>query len=527
MKVNTSNFDLRNMAINKANELAVRLGLQRQADFWAQTGSASDASLDFQALAAFSVKSQFVDDICVYVMGRNWVDDNMYMYIYDETIEFSNRKQVIPLGKKQDISDVTHAVVNGQLVVSGPEIPTLWGYTGSGMIIAKKQDSANTAVETIDVPRGICVSWTDRCVIASGEALFISDPYAPRTYTAQGIVPMPGFVYGLHVGANGDLIAVTSDGVYALNPQASAQGTAVVGSIQKLSSYRASDYKCSVVGPDGIYGLTERGIARIDIDQIEDIKLSDKTYVRSLTQMIDFPDYRVGQIHRLQKGIAVTVTDIDSDADGDFTSGMCVIDLSSGLKSWWTMRGIWRMVDTITSREGDDFFVMQQEDRGGSSRSRSSVFNFETIDGDWQGTVGGQDVGRLNAYVSGVIASDLETSPVVRYVYTSSSAGGSTMSCAVRGQKFKRNGSLQEYPVSANGVVIGTDLWQKNSNVAPGGQGSFTSTTPRYKTCELQRIRFDFAKKTNDISLEVGVQGAGSRIRILNMTVAGYGVNAA
>ena len=170
---------------------------------------------------------------------------------------------------------------------------------------------------------------------------------------------------------------------------------------------------------------------------------------------------------------------------------------------------------------------MQQEDRGGANRSRSSIFAYETIDGDWQDTNDGQNAGRLNGYASGIVASDLERSPVVRYVYASSSNGGGTMSCAVRGEKFKRNGTLQEYDVPANGVVIGEDDWQENSDAPPAGQGPFTSQTPRYRTCELKRLRFDFAKKTNDISIEVGLQGAGSRLRILNMAVAGYGVNTA
>ena len=49
----------------------------------------------------------------------------------------------------------------------------------------------------------------------------------------------------------------------------------------------------------------------------------------------------------------------------------------------------------------------------------------------------------------------------------------------------------------------------------------------RYKTSELSRARFDFALKTNDISLEVGAQGGASRVRILNLDIRGYGVNTA
>jgi hypothetical protein len=521
MKVNTSNFDLRNMVINNVGELSVRpadnvAGVMVNPDV-SVPGNAA-ALLSFEVERSLSVKSQFTDDIFVYTVGANSgpggvrQDGNLYLQVLDETLRYGNRKQVLNLGRYRPVRTMTSATVNGQVIISGPDIPTLWGYSGSGLTFARKQDSINVTVETLSVPNGICVSWAGRCVIAKGEALFVSDPLAPRTYTAGGIVTLAGFIYGLHVGVNGDLVAVTSNGVYSLSSQAAAQGQSIIGSIQKLSSYRASDYNCSVLTPNGLFGLSERGIKRIDVEGGSEISLSDGSYVRSLTEMINFPDYRVAEIFETSSGACVSIGDIDDDGDDDFTGGLCMIDFKDGTKSWWTISRRSVLKSIIKSREGDDVFIMVGV--GGSApftaRSYYSLVNrFSKYDNEGSSTT-------IEGFASGIIPTSLETTPVVRQVYLSSNNGGLKASCAVRGQKFRRNGTLQESTVQANGVVVGVDSW-----------ATAMTDARRYKTSELVRSRFDFHLKTNDISLEVGAQGGASRVRILNLDIKGYGVNTA
>ena len=513
MKIDTSNFDLRNMDVNQSGELSVRGGehiMQAIINPESVTGSAGRKS--FVGERALSVKSQFVDDIQFYVIGGNrdapgvLANGDLWLQVLEEDLTYGNRKQCINLGRYRPIRAVSSAVINGQLIISGPDIPTLWGYTGSGLTFARKQDSVNVTVETLSMPNGICVSWAGRCVIAKGETLFISDPLAPRTYTAGGIVPLSGFIYGLHVGINGDLIAVTADGVFSLSSQAAAQGQRIIGSIQKLSNYRASKYNCSALTPNGVYGLTRRGMARIDIDSGQEISLSDGSYVRSLTEMINFPDYRVGEIFETQKGACVSIGDIDDDQDGDFTGGACMVNFESGLKSWWTMKGRSSIRSIFTTREGDDsFFVLSGLD---GVVSKTHIQSFDRI--------GNSNAIPTTGFASGIVVSGLETSPVVRQVYLSANNGGLKTSCAVRGQKFRRNGTLQEVTTKSNGIVIGADTW-----------ATAMTDSRRYKTAELVRARFDFAKKTNDISIEVGIEGATSRVRLLNLDIAGYGVNTA
>ena len=514
MKIDTSNFDLRNIDVNQSGELSVRGGeyiMQTLVNPESVTAAAGRQS--FVGERALSVKSQFVDDIQFYVIGGNrdtpgvLANGDLWLQILEENLTYGNRKQCVNLGRYRPIRAMSSAVINGQLIISGPDIPTLWGYTGSGLTFARKQDSINVTVETLSVPNGICVSWAGRCVIAKGETLFISDPLAPRTYTAGGIVPLAGIIYGLHVGINGDLVAVTADGVFSLSSQAAAQGQRVIGSVQKLSNYRASKYNCSALTPSGIYGLTKRGIIRIDVESGQEISLSDGSYVRSLTEMINFPDYRVGEIFETQKGACISIGDMDDDGDGDYTGGACMVNFESGLKSWWTIKGRSSIKSIFKTREGDDsFFVLGFQD---ILVSKTHIQDFNRI--------GNSNIAApTTGFVSGIVASGLETSPVVRQVYLSANNGGLKVNCAVRGQKFKRNGSLQEVTTKSNGVVIGTDDW-----------ATAMTDSRRYKTAELIRARFDFAKKTNDISIEAGIQGATSRIRLLNIDIAGYGVNTA
>ena len=185
-----------------------------------------------------------------------------------------------------------------------------------------------------------------------------------------------------------------------------------------------------------------------------------------------------------------------------------MIDFHTGTKSWWTERAVTRIESVFKSREGDDVFLLRSATGAAPFTGRTKITMFDKI--------GNTNTFPTTGYVSGIVASDLEKSPVVRYVYMSANNGSLKASCAVRGEKYRRNGTLQEVVTSSNGIVIGTDLW-----------ASSMTDARRYKTAELVRSRFDFAKHTNDISLEVGIQGATARVRVLNIDIKGYGVNTA
>lgn len=514
--INTSQWNKRNMWVNQSEELTTRPGQDQLCSF-----TAFPATTKQDPKGSFTAKSQFADSVQHYVlMGvRAPFSDTLEMLVMEENLSNTKRKQVLPLGANRPIRAMTGAVVNGQVIISGPDIPTLWGYTGSGIVIAKSERSVNPSLQTLSMPRGICVSWVDRCVIAQGEALFISDPMAPRTYTADGFLALPGVVYGLHVTDVGDLVAVTSEGVYSLNSQSVAQGAGIVGSVNKLSNYKANDYNQSAMTPFGIYGLTKRGYKRIDIDTSDEIPLSDKRFVRSLSDMISFPDYRSGKVWQTDTGMAIAIGSIDKNANDTFEGGVCMVDLYQGLRSWWTPSKMKKLNGVLTSREGETLFLFTANNEivPGTNHNMGAVMQFhldrDTVVGDQ--IPAGQEYKIDISYsgsIAGLVPYNPEFQPVVRAIFMKADNGGKVVKVAVRGEYEKKNGTLQQITTEANGVVInGVTVWGPINN------------TDKLKTVELEGNRFQFAKRTDDISIEV--QAAGGRVRIGGVSFAsrGYG----
>ena len=155
------------MWTNHAGELSTRPGM----DELCQLGDGARRI----PRGGLSVKAQFVDSNQHYILMGRTVSGNevLQMHVIEENLSPTLRKQVLNLGPDIPVRAMTGAVVNGELIISGPDLPTLWGYTGSGIVIAKKELSVNPALQTLDIPHGICVAWATRCVIAQGEALFI------------------------------------------------------------------------------------------------------------------------------------------------------------------------------------------------------------------------------------------------------------------------------------------------------------------------------------------------------------------
>ena len=500
-QVNTSNWDLRNMWVNPSGELTTRPGADLLRDVNV------DPSIP---RGGFSVKSQYTDTVQHYVfLGY---DGNLELHILDENLNNVRKKQIITLGIDRPIGPVSYAAINGEMIVSGPDIPTLWGYTGSGLVLAEKQDTVDVSLETLSVPNGLCVAWASHFAVAVGDQILVSDGLAPRTYTAGGIIYLAGLVYGLHVSSNGDLVAVTTNGVFALSAQAVVQGGGVSGAVQQLSSYQAVGYNKSVMTPNGLYGLTERGYRRIDVEEAQEVSISDKSYVRSLTDMISFPDYRVGKMWETNTGFAVTIGNMDEDDDDKYSGGICMVDLYKNIRSWWTVEGIGRVRGMMKEREGDDLFLMS---RHSTMQTYSSVWRFHT-DKDYNHTVSDYYEGSM----SGLVNAPSEMWPVVRAIFIGADNGGHLVKVAVRGEYIKKNGSLQEIVTSSgDGVVVG-EVGNDKDDWSP----SLPATgAKRLKTAELEANRFQFSKRTNDASIEFAVSGGKIRVGSVDIRKAGYG----
>ena len=518
--ISTANWNKRNMWINQSEELTTRPGQDLICSF-----TAFPAPYQMYPRGSFTAKSQFADSVQHYVLmgAGSPASRTLEMYVMDENLPDTQRKQVLPLGADRPIRAMTGAVVNGEVIISGPDIPTLWGYSGSGIVVATSELSVNPSIQTLSMPRGICVSWADRCVIAQGEALFISDPYAPRTYTADGFLALPGVVYGLHVTDTGDLVAVTSEGVYSMNSQSVAQGAGIVGSVNKISNYKANDYRQSAMTPFGLYGLTKRGYKRIDVETSDEVPLSDRRFVRSLSDMISFPDYRSGQIFETDTGMAIAIGSIDKNANDTFEGGVCMVDLYEDLKSWWTPFWMKSLEGVLTSREGETLFLFRACNESGVAPApvtvgdMASVMKFhldrDTIVGDNYPVADGYKADfTYSGSIAGLVPYNPEVQPVVRAIFMKADNGGKLVKVAVRGEYQKQDGTLQEIVTEANGVVMdGVTVWGPVNN------------PDKLKTVELEGNRFQFAKRTDDISVEV--QAAGGRVRIGGVSFAtrGYG----
>ena len=504
MQVDITQWDLRNMWKNQSNELITRPGYDELCLIKADGSTGANLI----PRAGFSVKSQFVDSIQHYVLVGRQDTGTLELRILNENMDVDAPRQILQMGSDRRIRALGYAVIGGEIVIAGPDIPTLWGYTGSGIAVAKKQNTINVTMETMGIPQGLCTAWADRCVIAVREAIFISDPYAPRTYTTTGFITMPGVVYGLHASPDGSLTIVTADGVYSLSAQSAATGAGISGSIEKLSNYQASDYNQSALTPHGLYGLSQRGVKRIDVDSSPEMTLSDKSYVRSLSDMISYPDYRSGSLYRTSSGLAVTVGTMDADDDTHYEGGVCMIDFDGGIKSWWTMESMRRMVGVMHEREGDDVFLMTQ--RASLATLFAGFYKFHL---DRDNLPGNQE---YYGSMSGLVPNNPETSPVVRAVYMKADNGGNLVKVAVRGEYRKKNGTNQQIITDPNGVIVGSaaspqDIWTND----PAGK--------RVKTRELESNRFQFAKRTDDISIEVAAQSGRVRVGSVDMETAGYG----
>jgi hypothetical protein len=482
--IDTSRFDLRNMWTLPGGELCVRPGL---VNFRAAVSNE-------EIVAGFSVRGQYADRINHYLVIFDTSTSNNHhtkIVVFDE--EFQQLQSLPVSNTKPRV--VTHAVVTGELIISSPDFPTVSGYTGGGITVAEKVSIADRA--TINIPQGICASWNGRCVIADGERLFISDAAMPRTYTSAGIVALEGHIYGLHVTPGGGLVAITGNGVWGLGADAAAAGPEIIGIIDNISDHSANNYGQSALVRNQLHALTGRGLKRIDRGQ-EETPLSDATMSRSVAEMINFPDYRIGKVFAGRKGPIISMPGEDS---------VCMFDLTRGIRSWWqpeTTEGTLDIVGVLYEDDDNELLV---------DKSRIYAFYGNTEDGDDHTTTGGI---KPTGSMAGRVPTPPEASPVVRSVTTSSDNGSRVQKAAIRGlDKTKTTPT----PVSS-GFSTRTDgivLTQSPSTMWGDGR--------EYRSRELKSLRFLFSRRTDDVTVEVGATQALSRVGLVDVKTGGQGRN--
>lgn len=433
-----------------------------------------------ELVAGFTVDNPYANDQWHYIFdvattGRL----DLKLRVLDSDLEVV---QILSINADIKPRVITWAEVEGQLMIGGPDIPTLWGLVGSMVTIATKVESDNPSTSAIEVPRGICCRWSNRVVIADGRSLFISDPVAasggsPRTFVAPNQNQRPGIVYGLHEGAGGKLICVTSTGTWALDSSAAAVG--IVGSNgtawEVLNHHPSISYASSCVHRGRVYALSRNGWLPVDTETVEEKLLTQPVMPRALGKRVSLADYRACRMLVGYDGPMVASSDLDM---------LYCYDVVDGHASWWTWGEAMGVCGTLEEADGTLCLV-----------GANGVYR---VDGDFDGAAGLDSA--ISTQPTGIVLGTIADSPAKNHyperVTVAAAIGGvGTLSCAVRGESVTGTP-----PVDPQGLTIGTDSW---------GQAN-----KRHTTTVLAPISFHHTVRTRsvDTAIEIGVTGCMARI---------------
>jgi hypothetical protein len=455
-KIDLTKWSKRNVWPTADGQLAVRPGLRRIA-----TPTAGR-----RWVAGFSAQNPWTLDVWHYVADVSTAGHDLVVRIFDddwvEWQAFSTGVDGIPRG-------FSHGVVEGEIMVGGAGMPTLWGYVGGPLALATKVASDNPGTTAINVPSGIVAAVLNRIVIADGASLYISDPAAItggsiRTFVAQNQNQRPGVIFGVHEGAGGMLVCVTSAGVYGLDP--SAFSVQIVGSNgtdwRLLNRNEAYSYDSSVNVRGRIYALTRRGFALVDVEGADEVSLDDPIVPTYLTRRAASPDWRTARIYEGDDGPVIA----DDAAIGSSGPAAHFVDLTTGVRSWWTCF----VAGTSTSWKPRG--ILRDPDGAAMVLSEDGVYAIG-------GNVDGGQMLSTEAAVQGVgilfgaIRSDPDDNPTLRKVTWSASLGGSgsLIVCARGVPQTGGGGGTSVTPTAdSRGLIIGTDSW--------GASGKLYEPTP-------------------------------------------------
>lgn len=447
-------WDMRNIWPLPSNELAVRQGFTNPLSTFSSTYSGD------KIISGFTVKNPRTDMVYHYFVIDDQDASGLYLCVADENWNEIQRitLPVINIANNNDFQHfgLTYALVEDELLISSPLMPTYWCVVGGPVILAVKVESVNINFTALNIPNGISIGWAGRSVIASPDGtMWFSDALFPRTFVGQNAINPPGgSIYGLHVNAGGALIVCTSTGVYALPEDASATGQIVIGVFSKLSDYQCIQYDTTCVCKGRVFGLTEKGYALIDTQTVEETELDDMFGNRSLDGRIHFSNYKLGRIYGGAEGPIVTI--------GGFSN---FTHLSSKFKSWWTYgeRQL-NIVGLGQNDDGEQFYMT----RGGPL--------YKNMDNDE--SVAGKIFGKYELAAS--------SNSVIRRVI------------------FKTNGSVSR-SVRINGVAVGDNV----TAVAPV-MGTDSWGVGVYREDEIITCCTDWAVRTNNIAVELSLTGFGA-----------------
>lgn len=466
-----TSWDKRNVEYNNSRELVVRQ------HFAILDETITNLDGTKYVVDSFTLRNGRTNELWHYVMtagtGLDLPTDSPQINVYNEdmilmfTYEYDTFVRVPPV--------MTYAVVEDELLIECPGLPAVWGLVGGGLRPAVLTDPVNQNTASLtEFPRGICISWAGRAVVADGSSLYFSDALDPRAFTGANFINPPGeYIYDMHVNSGGALIIVTSNGVYSLPEEASYSG---IGGIvlpvwTKLTDYQATGYRKSVSYKGRVYGLTQRGFTLIDERTSKEVSISEKTGSRFYRGKVDYSDYREGRVLKYVDGIIICMTNF-----------ACFVDLGNELVSWYNTRSskfdsLMDIRGMLYEPDGNDIFLLRgyavvKNGNNGEPASDSS------------------DNTPVYATMSGRVPHPPKSSPVLRCV--------TFMSDAVSVDLFAT--------VNESNVV----------KVLPSffPQLDLVDTTDTGLVAEIKKKsrRFKFVSRSDEIFLELGVEGNPSSV---------------
>lgn len=464
MAIDLSAFELHNLEFDQGR-LAVRDALRSQI-------SASTIRSGSELVAGFSVESSSTTETFHYLFLRNTTTADGYVHVTTE--EFRDIA-VLHLGSLPERPIITYAFQNQQILINGPGLAPLYAIVGGGITRAVKVESVNPSTTAIEIPSGICCAFGDRIAIAQGNTIYFNDAGTEiRTYVGENGVSLSGTIYDIFQGPGGALISVTSDGIYALPSDALGQGQIVFGFFSKISGYQASNYRNATASRNRVFTLLQHGLGLVT-DEIVGIPLTSYRHKRFYTEYVGpgaAGDYRSGSIWKSERGVLVN------------TQGkVCQFDYDSQKTSWIYANSDIELVGIGRSRDGVDLWITPE-------RVLEQIGNAE-FDGY-----------EVKGFACGIVPTDPSDSLVVRAVTTISDNVGQDQYAYLGG----RDKSAETPPPSRAANVIGTDVW---------------SASAAYVGQEERSRRHLFAERLDEIAIEVGAEGSGARLGVIDVLTKG------
>lgn len=398
--------------------------------------------------------------------------DNTYLYGYTEheTMLCASKQ----LGQSGHPEVVTWALVDNILFCASPSFATQYIYPSGGAFEAVSEDildpSGNVLLPSLPVPRGVCVEFGGRLVIASDDILYFSDPGRPFTWLSSNAVDPPGgSIRGLHV-SGGSLVVCTTNGVYLL-PQEAAQRADVFGAFQRVSDYRCLEYGHTVEHDGVVWGVSRRGVTSVYPSGADiDVNQSSGAYAYKAPFEADNWQQEARMVNLLDLGVGMVARGRDA---------FFLLSPTEGFGSWhYGSSSNYHLFDLrAVTKLGDGDLVFWHDNTYGAASS-SWPWRFAGNRSTFEATVRGGLSG-------GVREHTVDRSPVLRKVQVAGGVGGDgSLYFAHQGADVRTS------TPPARGVVAGTSEW---------GDGT------ALEELEVRSREFTAAYRSDDHQLEFGL----------------------